>query len=75
MVIYVENENLESNIPLGLLFSIINNNKALNYYSNLDTTQKENITKYIQNVTDSNEVKAKINEVIDHLENKDLNFL
>lgn len=75
MVIYVENENLESNIPLGLLFSIINNNKALNYYSNLNTTQKENITKYIQNVTDSNEVKAKINEVIDHLENKDLNFL
>jgi len=64
-----------NNIPLGFIFSISQNNKAMNFYSSLSDIQRDAISNYIQNCTSGNEAKEKISNAITSLENKDLSFI
>jgi len=64
-----------NDIPLGFLFSISQNNKAMNFYSSLLEHQKESISKYLQNCSSGEEAKEKLNTVINNLENNNLSFI
>ena len=74
MVILMVN-NINDGIPLGLLFKISTNYKALNNFSKLNEQKLTEITNYIQNSSTGNEAQEKINIAIKSLENNDLEFL
>ena len=62
-------------VPLGFLFKISQNNKAMNFYSSLSETQRKSISQYLQNCTDGEEAKQKLNTAITNLENNNLSFI
>lgn len=64
-----------NDMPIGFLFSMSQNDKAMSYYSSLSQTQKESISKYLQNCSSGNEAKEKINTTINNLENNNISFL
>lgn len=67
--------NINNPIPLGLLFGISTNYKALNNFSKLNEEKIVEITNYIQNCSTGNEAQEKINIAIKSLENNSLEFL
>lgn len=63
-----------NDVPLGLLFSIAENESALEYYANLSVDTKNDITKFVQ--TDmSMDAKERIDFVVSSLERNDISFL
>lgn len=74
-MVILMNNNINEGIPLGFLFEIFKNNKALNNFSKLDISNQLKITKYIQNSSTGYEVEEKINTAIENLENNSLEFL
>lgn len=71
----MKENNIEKEIPIGFLFKISMNSKALDYYSLLDGNTKQEITNYIQNSTSGDEAKQKITKAIEHLNNNNVDFL
>lgn len=63
------------NIPIGFLFSISQNEKAMKYFANLDDISKSRISSYIKDSLDGDEAKVRISSSIKGLEENNLNFL
>lgn len=75
MVIIMKETNTEKNMPVGFVFKMAMDSKALDYYSTLSNSTKERITNYIQNSSTGNESKQRIEDVINNLKNNNLDFL
>ncbi len=64
-----------NNMPIGFLFSLSQNDKAMNFYSTLSEDQKNSISSYIQTCSSGDEAKEKITRVITNLENNNISFI
>jgi hypothetical protein len=71
----MNNKNLFKNMPVGLALSLGMNEFAMEFYTELDNTTRENIKNYIQSSNNGAEAKSKIKETIKNLEKHDLKFL
>lgn len=62
-------------MPIGFSLSIGTNQEALKYFGNLDIDMKNKIKSYIQNCTDENDAKYRINNAIDCMSKGNISFL
>ena len=74
-VIYMNKENNQKEMPIGLAMSLALNEFAMEYYAGLDDEIHDQITKYVQNSNSGKEAKEKINTVVRSLSKRNTNFL
>lgn len=65
----------QGNLPIGFIMSIAQNQEAMKNFSNLDDTNRNKITNYIQASATGEDALERINISINNLEKNDLNFL
>lgn len=63
------------NLPIGFALKLAMNNCAMNYYSKLLPSVQNDITEYIQNATNSDEAKNRIETAVNMLSNNTTSFL
>ena len=65
----------ENNMPVGFAMSLAQNEQALDYYSTLNTSMKNNIKLFIQNASTGDDAKSRIELAIENLSNQSTSFI
>lgn len=68
-------EDFFKEMPIGFAMSLGMHEYAMDFYSKLDSDNRNKIKNYIQNCSSGNEAKQKIKKAVKCLEKQDLSFL
>ena len=61
--------NTPEDLPLGLMMQLGQNMSAMNAFASLNSSEKAQMVDYIKSATTGDEVKLRINEVLNALSN------
>jgi len=61
--------NTPEDLPLGLMMQLGQNMSAMNAFASLNSSEKAQMVDYIKSATTGDEVKSRINEVLNALSN------
>lgn len=65
----------ENNIPVGFAMSLAQNEQALDYYSTLNSSMKNDIKLFIQDASTGDDAKRRIEVAIENLSNQNTSFI